>query len=118
VATSSVEAEYVADGHTTKQALWLRSILSELGFPQDTILIKSDNQGAIALTEDPTFHARTKHIDIQHHFIRERVAAGHVKLIYEPMETLIADIMTKALSRNQHHFFTEHLGLAQLEGES
>jgi hypothetical protein len=70
VATSSVEAEYIADGHATKQALWLQSLLGELNFPQtDATFIKSDNVGAISRTNDPTFHTRTKHIDVQHHFI-------------------------------------------------
>jgi transposase InsO family protein len=73
VATSSVEAEYMACAYGIKEALWLRSLLKLMDFEQKTATsILCDNMGAIILTKDPTFHARTKHIDVAHHFIRER----------------------------------------------
>ena len=73
VATSSVEAEYMACTYRTKkEALWLRSLLKLVGFEQKkAVNIFCDNVGAIILTKDPTFHARTKHIDVAHHFIHE-----------------------------------------------
>ena len=68
IALSSSEAEYMAQTQASKEAIWLSRLLSELdvGFrlPKPPVLIKADNQGAIALTKDPRFHSRTKHIDI------------------------------------------------------
>ncbi|SLM39713.1 reverse gag-pol polyprotein [Lasallia pustulata] len=66
--------------------MWLRRLLKELvdqGGPNATI-VYGDNQGALALTKNPTQHGRTKHIDIQHHFVRENKAAGEVDLRYVP----------------------------------
>ncbi len=70
VALSSTEAEYIAGGHTAKEAVWLRRLLSELGqdMTEPTIL-HIDNQSSIALAHNPKFHDRTKHVDIQHHFL-------------------------------------------------
>ena len=74
-ALSSTEAEYIVLTHAAKEALWLRTFLSELrGTPNGPMTINCDNQGAIALSKDNKFHARTKHIDICYHFIRECVA--------------------------------------------
>jgi hypothetical protein len=82
VATSSCKAEYVAAGHSMNDVLWLRSFLKELGYPQHEVtIIKGDNIGAMSLTKDAVFHAQTKHINIQHHFIRERVELNDVFFI-------------------------------------
>ena len=65
IALSSTEAEYIAQTHAAKEALWLRSFLKEICGPQNSPLtINYDNQGAIALSKDNKFHSRTKHIDI------------------------------------------------------
>jgi len=70
VATSSVEAEYVASANATKEAVWLHTLLTELDFPPMTAtVIHADNQGCIALANNPVSHSRAKHIDIRHHFI-------------------------------------------------
>jgi len=70
VATSSTEAEYIASCHGVKEAIWLRNLLQLLGFRQTTAsCIHCDNVGSNILTWDPSFHARMKHIDIQHHYV-------------------------------------------------
>jgi len=57
--------------HATREALWLRQLLKELGFEQTKrTAIMNDNQGYIAIAMNPVYHARTKHIDMQHHFVR------------------------------------------------
>ena len=65
----------MAQTQVAKKAIWLTRLLSELdvglGLSKASILIKADNQGAIALAKDPYFHSRTKHIDIQWHFVRD-----------------------------------------------
>ena len=75
VALSSCEAEYMALTEATKEALWCSRFLNELGFREANfpILLRGDNQGAIALTDNPEFHRRTKHIEIKWHWIRDVV---------------------------------------------
>ena len=67
----------MAQTQAAKEAIWLTRLLSELdvglGLPSKPVLIKADNQGAIALASDPRFHTRTKHIDIRWHFVRDQV---------------------------------------------
>jgi len=74
IATSSVEAEYVALANATKEAIWLHTLLTELDFPPTmATMIHADNQGCIALANNPVSHSCAKHIDIRHHFIQERI---------------------------------------------
>ena len=114
VALSSCEAEYMGQTQATKEAIWLRKLLSQLDEsyeePAATVIF-GDNQGAIALAKNPEFHARTKHIDIQHHFVRERVASGEVTMRFVPTSDQIADGLTKALCRDKFETFRRALGL-------
>ena len=78
VSTSTTEAEYVALCYGSKEAMWFRELLKELGFIQflgdsREVQIYSDNQGCIALAENPEDHARSKHIDVQYHYTRQLV---------------------------------------------
>ena len=94
VTTSTCEAEYVASCHATKEAIWLRRLLKILGHGQPTTTSHSNNAGSIALTKDATFHARSKHIDVQFHYTRERVDEKDVTFKYLPTNDMPADIMT------------------------
>jgi transposase InsO family protein len=112
VATSTVEAEYIASANATKEAIWLRTLLQELDIVQSSAtIIYSDNQGCIALSNNPVSHSRAKHIDIRYHFVRDRVAKGEVKLEYTPTEMMIADIFTKALPRESFQKCRRWLGI-------
>ena len=73
--------------------------------PGPLIPLKGDNQGSIALRYNPVFHARTKHIDIQHHYIRDEVAAKRIELSYVPTKEMIADGLTKPLTHIKFHGF-------------
>ncbi|THH14909.1 hypothetical protein EUX98_g9545 [Antrodiella citrinella] len=98
-----MEAEYLALAHATKESIWLRSLLRELGFPQPgPSTIFCDNQSAIAFTRDNQFHARSKHIDIRHHFIRDTIASKDIDITYTPSQSNSADLLTKPLSRVTH----------------
>ena len=114
IALSTTEAEYMAMTQAAKEILWLRVLLDELGaFNHITLMSKLnvDNQGALALARNPEYHARTKHIDIQHHFIRDLVTSERIYLEYCPTTEMIADIMTKGLQRIAHEKHTQAMGL-------
>lgn len=97
IATSTTEAEYMAAAHAVKEALWLRILLQDMGEEAGAVTLFCDNMGAYKLLRNPLAQARTKHIDVMHHFARERVALGEI--CPEPIgtEEMVADIMTKPL---------------------
>jgi hypothetical protein len=112
VSLSTTESEYVAATHGLKEAMWLRSLLSEVfGSFKDTTVLLCDNQSAIALARDHQYHARTKHIDVRYHFIRWVVDQGVVRLVYCPTEDMVADVLTKALPSPKVKHFAAGLGL-------
>ena len=114
VALSSVEAEYMAATQATKEAIWLRLFFKGLGLGHilaTPSLIYSDSQGSIALAKNPEYHSRTKHIDVQHHFVREQVASNVVCFKFIGTELMAADVMTKALARNKHHDMIALMGV-------
>jgi hypothetical protein len=74
-------------------------------------VIKGDNQGSIKLTKNPQFHNRTKHIDIHHHYIRELVMLNHIEVEYISTNDMVADILTKPLSKIKFEKFRDGLGL-------
>jgi hypothetical protein len=115
IALSSTEAEYIAQTHAAKEALWIRTFVGEFrdGFGSLPILINCDNQGAIALAKDNKFHARTKHIDLRYHFIREAVEDAKIELNYIPTNNNAADIFTKALAKGKFRLFAGLLGLRE-----
>jgi hypothetical protein len=112
VALSSTEAEYIAQTHAAKELIWLRAFLGELTIPfSEPTTLHCDNQGAIALSKDNKFHARTKHIDIRYHFIREAVENKKIHMHYVPTDDNVADIFTKPLAKPKFEKFVKMLGL-------
>jgi Reverse transcriptase (RNA-dependent DNA polymerase) len=112
VALSSVEAEYMAASQATKEALWWRMLLRELGTSATSATsLLSDSQGSIALSKNPEHHARSKHIAIRHHFVREQVAAGTIELRYISTDDMAADVLTKPLTHVKHRRLLPMLGL-------
>jgi len=103
-----------------KEVVWLRVRLEELRAIEHIIRISqlhSHNQGALVLARNPEYHARTKDIDIQYHFIRELVMAEKVYLVFCPSSDMIADIMTKALPRTTHEILTIAMGMVDGAGK-
>jgi transposase InsO family protein len=112
VTLSTAEAEYVAQTHAAKEAIWLRRLLTEIFKSVDTpTTLFSDSKSAIALAQDGHYHARTKHIDIRYHFIRYIIDAGTIKLVYCPTNDMTADTLTKALPSVKAKHFATALGL-------
>ena len=111
VALSTTEAEYMAASHCTREAIWLRQLMADVRCKQvGGTLVMCDNQGAIALAKNPVHHARTKHIDVQHHFVREKVERGLIRLEYCPTEDMMADVLTKALAKERHEKLRTMMG--------
>ena len=85
----------------------------DLSVGQDSATtIYTDNQSALAVARNPVFHARTKHIEVHYHYVRERLSAGEkISLAYVPTEDNLVDIFTKALPREKFKAFRKALGL-------
>ena len=77
-----------------------------------------DNQGAISLAKNPTHHAKTKHVDVQLHFIRNHVEKGTIKVEYCPTEDMLTYIMTKGLARERHEQLLGLMGVRTSEGNT
>lgn len=116
VALSTTEAEYMASTHACKEAIWLRILCSDIGVDVRKITISCDSQSAICLAKNPTFHARTKHIDVQFHFMRDMVEDGKVN--FEKVDTAknIADALKKPVGTEKFKWCLESMGLLAYSG--
>jgi histone deacetylase 1/2 len=112
VSRSSTEAEYKALANGAAEAIWISSLLKELGVPrQRTPILWCDNLGATYLTANPVFHARTKHIEIDFYFVRERVAKGALDVRFISSSDQLADVFTKPATRQMLDRFRTNLNL-------
>ena len=105
IAQSTTEAEYTALNHAGREAIWLRNLSQEIGLFQSVpaIPIHTDNAGAVALANNPVFHARTKHIAIEGHWVREIIADKLIRIVQVPTALNVADILTKPLPQQNHY---------------
>jgi hypothetical protein len=101
VAMSTTEVEYMAAAEAAKEALWLTGLVKELGIQQGGVSLHCDSQSAIYLAKNQVYHARTKHIDVRFHKIRELVATG--ELLLEKIHTSenAADMLTKPITADK-----------------
>ena len=111
VAVSTAEAEYQAAAAATKEGLWLKQLMQDLGQPVFTVPIRSDNQAALTLVADPVIGERSKHIDIIHHFVRERVQMGEVSFSYISTTEMVADALTKAVEEHKFVWCRKAMGM-------
>jgi histone deacetylase 1/2 len=115
VSRSSTEAEYKALANATAEVIWIQTLLKELGVPQPrAACLWCDNIGATYLCANPVFHARTKHIEVDYHFVRERVARKLLDIRFIPSGDQLADGFTKSLSTRQLEAFKRNLNLDKL----
>lgn len=115
VALSSCEAEFMAATAAACQAIWLRKVLMKItDKPIDPVVIYIDNKSAIDLAKNPTFHGRSKHIDIRYHFISECVERGEIVVKHISSEKQRADSLTKALVTVKFERMRELLGMINL----
>ncbi len=112
LALSSTEAEYVSTTQAAQEAIYLRTLLSELNLPPSSpTQLQCDNQSAISLTKSPITHSRLKHIDIRHHFIQSTISDGHIKVEWIPTMDQVADILTKPLPKTILDKLINELGM-------
>ena len=110
VTLSTVESEYVSLSEAAREVIWLRGLLSELGFVQDgPTTIFQDNRGTIAMAGNLKSSRRSKHVDIKFHFIKEKIESNEIVLKHCPSEEMVADIATKALGPNLFLKHKDHL---------
>jgi hypothetical protein len=113
-ARSTTEAEYLSVSDLTGEILYYLPMLKEIGIPQEgAVTIGEDNQGCIAISANPISNSRSKHIDIRHHVIRDLVKAGTIKLTYCPTDKMVADILTKGLTKALHWALMPLLNLSR-----
>jgi hypothetical protein len=113
VALSCMKVEYIAQTHAAKEAIWFHMYWCAITTDRLDLPTKlnSDNQGAIALAKSTSYHAWTKHINIQYHFIWDTVEQQEISLTYCPTEDMVANILTKPLPCQQFKKLYGFLGL-------
>ncbi len=111
-ALSTTEAECLALTETAQEAIWLRTLLGDLKLVQTLPTpLQEDNQGAIALSENPQFHRRLKHFLPKLHFIREKISDKTISVEYCATDELMADVLTKPLPKNAHQSHVHQMGM-------
>ena len=116
VSRSSAEAEYRAVANGVAEACWLRQLLQELHSPlTKSTLVYCDNVSAVYLSTNPVQHQRTKHVEIDLHFVRERVAIGDVRVLHVPTTSQFADIFTKGLPTSVFCEFRSSLNVCPVD---
>ena len=112
VSRSSAEAEYRAVANGVAEASWLRQLLLELHQPlHRSTLVYYDNVSTVYLSTNPIQHQRTKHVEIDLHFVRERVAVGDVRVLHVTTTSQFADILTKGLPSSVFADFRSSLNI-------
>jgi len=116
VSRSSTEAEYKAIANATSEIMWIQTLLQELGVPSPRAArLWCDNLGAKYLSANHVFHARTKHIEVDYHFVRERVSRKLLEIEHIASGDQIADGFTKPLTVRQMELFKNNLKLDSLD---
>jgi len=109
----------------TKESLYLQNVIKEIFINNNSLkdylifsklnTIKTDSLSAIELAKNPVYYARTKHVDITYHFVRENLLSNNIDLVYENTSTILADNLTKPTSNSKFKDFTSRLNLVNLE---
>ena len=91
------------------EILWVCSLLAELQVPHSVPMLYCDNVGAVLLVANPVLHSRSKHFELDLHFVPDHVAKGHVRISHIPLDVQLADIFTKAVSSPSFIYFVPNL---------
>ncbi|RVW54645.1 Retrovirus-related Pol polyprotein from transposon RE1 [Vitis vinifera] len=115
VSRSRAEAEFRAMAHDICEGIWLRRVLKELKISdEEPMKMFCDNQSTISIAKNPVHHDRTKHVEIDRHFIKDKIEEGIIKMLYVPTSLQTTDILTKALPRKVFDDLSSKLGLINI----
>lgn len=115
VSRSSAEAEYRSMAAATCELKWLKGLLSSLGVEHvDPMHLYCDSQSALHIANNPVLHERTKHIEVDCHFVRDEIVKGSIQPLYVHTSKQLADILTKALGKRQFDSLLSKLGVLHL----
>ena len=114
MAPSTAEAKYISASDASREAIWLRKLLSDLfDSSLEHVVIQCDNQSCVKLSKNHMFHDRSKHIEMRYHYVREMVQRRAVNLRYIPTDKQIAAVLTKSLSKTKFEYFRDKLDLVE-----
>jgi len=113
VTLSTTEAKYIATVACACQCIWIKRIMETLCFNENHTLILCNNNSTIQLSKNPVFHGRSKHIDVQFHFLRDMVKDRSIELKHYSSQSQVADIMTKPLKLEQFLNLRSKIGLIE-----
>ena len=117
VARSSAEAEYRAMAHGICEAIWIKQLLEELKISYEfPMQLYCDNKATICIAHNPVRHDRTKHVEVDRHFIIEKLEKGVISIKYIPIDQQVVDILIKGLTGLAFNFLTSKLGLIDIYG--
>jgi hypothetical protein len=105
----------MAATHASKEAIWLQRLCSGIGLVQQVVRIDCDSQSAIFLAKNPTYHSKTKHIDVQYHFVRDMVEEKKVLLMKVDTLKNVADSLTKYVSTEKFSWCRGSMGIVSLD---
>lgn len=111
VALSTTEAEYVGLSEAMKELMWLKKVYLDLGIHYKVPLLYGDNTGSLNYADNQDEHGRLKHIDIRYHFIRDVIQSGLARLEYMPTDLMVADTLTKQLTKEKFDEHREAMGV-------
>lgn len=120
ISRSSAESEYRSMAAAACEVQWLHYLLHEFGIDPGPTILLCDSQAALHIAANPVFHERTKHIELDCHFVREKIQSGLVQTSYVHTSQQLADVFTKPLPNTQFQHITSklvHVPRIQLEGE-
>ena len=115
VALSTTEVDYMAATHASKEEVWLKILCSCNWSVQQVVRIECDSQGAIILVKNPAYHSKTKHIDVQYHFVRDMIEEKKASLMKVDTLKNVADSLTKSVSIEKFSWCRGSMGIAALD---
>ena len=115
VSRSSAEAEFRAMSQGICELLWIKILLRDLRLePTDSMRLYCDNKAAISIAHNPVQHDRTKHVEIDRHFIKEKLNSGTICIPFVKTSEQLADVLTKGLGSRPHHYYLSKLGMIDI----
>jgi hypothetical protein len=115
VALSTTESKYMAATHASKEAVWLQILCSGIGLVQEAVRIECDSKSAIFLAKNPAYHSKTKHIDVQYHFVRDMIEEKKVSLMNVDTLKNVADSLKKSVSTEKFSWCRGSMGIVALD---